>query len=103
VQGAYRIQRTALERIRTFVYDLILCDLRMPEMDGPTFYREMQAHHPELVGSIVFMTAHARDDEYAAFIRDFGAPLLDRPFPTVQLDAILGRMIGPTQSRAETS
>lgn len=95
--------REAIERIRTYVYDLILCDLRMPEMDGPTFYREMQAHHPKLVGSIVFMTAHARDDEYAAFIRDAGAPLLDKPFPKEQLDAILGRMIGPTQSRAETS
>jgi CheY-like chemotaxis protein len=92
----------ALERIRTYVYDLILCDLRMPEMDGPTFYRQMQADYPKLVSSIVFMTAHARDDEYAAFIRDVGARLLDKPFPKEELDEILARMIGPTPSRPET-
>lgn len=88
--------RQALERVRSYAYDLILCDLRMPEMDGPTFYREMQARHPKLVSSIVFMTAHARDDEYAAFIRDVGARLLDKPFPKEELDEILARTIGPT-------
>lgn len=92
----------ALERIRTHVYDLILCDLRMPEMDGPAFYRQMRAEHPELVDRIVFMTAHAKIDEYAVFVRDVRAPLLTKPFPREDLDAILARMIGPTRSgRAE--
>jgi two-component system response regulator GlrR len=39
----------ALERVRNHVYDLILSDLRMPEMDGPTFYRRMKVEHPALV------------------------------------------------------
>lgn len=43
---AVTIGRQALERLRTHVYDLILSDLRMPEMDGPTFYRIMRAEHP---------------------------------------------------------
>ncbi len=68
----------ALERVRTHVYDLILSDLRMPEMDGPTFYRRMQLERPELVERIVFMTSQV--DHYAQFIRDVGAPLLGKPF-----------------------
>ncbi len=91
----------ALERIRTHVYDLILCDLRMPEMDGPAFHRQMRAEHPELAARIVFMTAHAKIDEYAAFIRDAGAPLLSKPFPREDLNEILARMIGPTRPRRE--
>lgn len=94
--------REALERIRTYVYDLILYDLRMPEMDGPTFYRQMQVQYPKLVSNIVFMTAHASDDECAAFIRDAGARLLDKPFPKEELDEILARMIGPSPPRPET-
>jgi CheY-like chemotaxis protein len=92
----------ALDEMRTHGYDLILCDLRMPKMDGPTFYRQVQAEHPDLVERIVFMTAHLKIDEYAQFIQDVGAPLLNKPFPREDLDDILGRMIGPTRSRRET-
>jgi len=74
----------------------------MPEMDGPAFHRQMQAEHPELAERIVFMTAHAKIDEYAAFLRDARAPLLSKPFPREDLDEILARMIGPTRPRRET-
>ena len=70
----------------------------MPEMDGPTVYRRMQAEHPELVDRIVYMTAHAGGDEYVEFIRDVRSPLLTKPFPREDLDEILARMIGPTRS-----
>ena len=89
----------ALERVRTHVYDLILSDLRMPEMDGPTFYRRMKVEHPDLVERIVFMTSQV--DHYAQFIRDVGAPVLSKPFPRKDLDAVLGRMIGPARSGRE--
>ena len=28
-------------------YDLILCDLRMPELDGPGLYRALESRYPE--------------------------------------------------------
>lgn len=87
----------ALQRVRTHVYDLILSDLRMPEMDGPTFYRRMKLEHPDLVERIVFMTSQV--DHYAQFIRDVGAPVLSKPFPREDLDAVLGRMIGPARTK----
>jgi CheY-like chemotaxis protein len=89
--------REALTRMRAHVYDLILCDLRMPEMDGLMFYRQVQVEHPELVSRIVFLTAHAASDEYASFIRDMGAPLLPKPFSKRDLDDTLARMMGPSQ------
>jgi CheY-like chemotaxis protein len=85
----------ALEAIRAHVYDLILCDLRMPELDGPAFYRQIQAERPELVSRIVFLTAHAASKEFATFIRDAGVPLLRKPIPKEDLDETLARMMGP--------
>ena len=79
----------ALERIRTHVYDLILSDLRMPEMDGPALYRRIQIECPDLARRIVFMTSQV--DHYAQFIREVGAPVLSKPFPREDLDAILAR------------
>ena len=92
----------ALEHIRAHVYDLILCDLRMPVMDGPAFYRQVGAEHPELAERIVFMTAHAKNDDYGAFVQEVGAPLLVKPFRREDLDAILARKIGPARSRPRT-
>ena len=92
----------ALVLLQRHPMTLVISDLRMPKMDGPTFYRQVQAEHPDLVERIVFMTAHLKIDEYAQFIQDVGASLLNKPFPREDLDDILGRMIGPTRSRRET-
>jgi two-component system NtrC family sensor kinase len=83
--------------MRSNVYDLILCDLRMPEMDGPTFYRQVQVEHPELASRIAFLTANAARDEYATFIRDLDVPLLSKPIAKGDLDEVLARMMGPSQ------
>jgi len=88
----------ALERLQGLVYDLILCDLRMPEMDGPTFYRRVQAEYPALASRIIFMTVHATREDYATFIRAVGVPLLTKPFAKEDLDAMLGRMMGPSRT-----
>jgi CheY-like chemotaxis protein len=92
----------ALELMRANVYDLILCDLRMPEMDGPTFYRQVQVEHPELVSRIAFLTANASRDEYATFVRDLDVPLLSKPIAKRPLDEVLARMMGPSQPLADS-
>jgi CheY-like chemotaxis protein len=89
----------ALERVRTHVYDLILSDLHMQVMDGPTFYRRMQVEHPDIVERIVFMTSQV--DHYAQFIRDVGARVLRKPFRKEDLDAILTHVMGLTRASRE--
>ena len=48
--------REALERLAEREVDLILSDLRMPDLDGPALYRELAARRPELLARLVFVT-----------------------------------------------
>ena len=47
---------TALEIIRTEVFDVLLVDLRMPEVDGLTVLQQALALYPDLV--VIVLTAH---------------------------------------------
>ena len=49
----------ALERLRTGNFDAILCDLRMPRLDGPGLIRELEAIRPDLAARLLLMTGDA--------------------------------------------
>jgi CheY-like chemotaxis protein len=89
----------ALRHLDTHGYDLILCDLQMPTMDGPAFYREVQRHFPDAVSRAVFMTAHLNLDEFLPFLNEVGAPVLQKPFSVEELRATVARLVGPPSSR----
>ena len=75
----------AIERLPRSSYDVILCALRMPAMNGPAFYREIRSRYPGAGLRIIFMTAHAELHEYAPFLTDVGAPVLRKPFSIEEL------------------
>jgi CheY-like chemotaxis protein len=84
-----------LERLAQRTYDVIVCDLRMPRMDGGTFYREVERRNPAAARRVVLMTAHARSDEYMEFLRGVHAPVLNKPFTLDEFRSTLARMVGP--------
>jgi PAS domain S-box-containing protein len=71
--------REALTRLRYGEVDLILCDLRMPDLDGPALYRELTAQRPELLSRIVFMTGDTLGGDMSGFLTDTGARVLEKP------------------------
>jgi CheY-like chemotaxis protein len=89
----------ALDYLPRYSYDLILCDLRMPTMDGPGFYREVQRRFPEATSRIVFMTAHQNVDEFIPFLNEVGAPVLQKPFSVEELRTTVSRIVGPPSTR----
>jgi DNA-binding NtrC family response regulator len=84
-----------LERLAQRTYDVIVCDLRMPGMDGVTFYREVERRDPVMARRVVLMTAHVRSDEYVEFLRGVHAPVLNKPFTLDEFRSTLARMVGP--------
>lgn len=75
----------ALEKIAKQSYDLIVSDLRMPELDGPGLYRELKSRHGDLLSRIVFVTGSALDPGNEQFLEETGVRWLSKPFTISEL------------------
>jgi CheY-like chemotaxis protein len=73
--------RTALDRIRSGEhFDLILCDMMMPDMTGMDFYNELKSFAPERAAEIVFMTGGAFTPKARSFLENVTNERLEKPF-----------------------
>jgi CheY-like chemotaxis protein len=93
----------ALERLRAGEqFDVILCDLFMPGMDGPTFHNELARVMPEMAGRVVFLSGGAYTDQMRAFLASTDRLHLEKPFDRSQLlqvvAAVTGKHAGPRKS-----
>jgi CheY-like chemotaxis protein len=70
----------ALQRLAQQSYDLILCDLTMPVLDGPGLYREVERRHPELLSRFIFLTGDVLRQETKAFLERAGRPSFSKPY-----------------------
>src|SRR5438093_812745 len=46
----------ALELIGAHAFDVVICDLKMPRLDGKAFYRALEDAAPELARRVIFVT-----------------------------------------------
>jgi nitrogen-specific signal transduction histidine kinase len=73
--------REALERLRADRdFDLILCDLMMPELTGMDVYHSVRDTWPGLQERIAFITGGAFTPETRRFLQQVTNPLLTKPF-----------------------
>ena len=70
----------ALTRVNARVYDLIVCDLKMPRVDGMTFYRTLEREQPAAARRIVFVTGDVAGTEAEQFLEETGCRWLAKPF-----------------------
>jgi two-component system NtrC family sensor kinase len=75
----------ALDRLANRTYDVILSDLRMPELDGLGLFREIEQRYPELLRRFVFITGTSEHTDYHGFIDDAKVPVLTKPFDMMNL------------------
>jgi CheY-like chemotaxis protein len=84
----------ALAHLERNDYDLILSDLRMPELDGPGLYRELARRRPELITRIAFITGSAQSAGMEQFLEKTGAPILYKPFRMQDLQKLTTELLG---------
>lgn len=70
-------------------FDLILCDVMMPNGGGERFWAELLVRRPVLMNRVVFMTGGAATQEARAFVRRQPRPVLIKPFEVAALDELL--------------
>ena len=72
--------REAMEKIDRESYDMVICDLKMPEVDGRQIYQFINAHHPALLKRLLFVSGDTMSEKYRTFLHDSGCPVLQKPF-----------------------
>jgi CheY-like chemotaxis protein len=70
-------------------WDVILCDLMMPEMSGMDLYREALAVAPDAVTRMIFMTAGAFTPRARAFLDGVSNRCLEKPFDMAKLRSLV--------------
>jgi CheY-like chemotaxis protein len=71
----------ALAQLRAQPYDAILCDLHMPDLDGPAFYARLTQQYPALRQRVIFLTGNSRGVASRTFLEQSGRPWLRKPSP----------------------
>ena len=70
----------ALAKVKAQPYDLVICDLKMPKLDGRAFYRSLSAAVPALSKRVVFVTGDVAGTDAEQFLKDTGCRWLAKPF-----------------------
>jgi signal transduction histidine kinase len=85
--------RQALEALRSERFDVILCDLMMPDMTGMDLHAELTRTAPELVPRMVFMTAGAFSPRAREFVEQTTNAHVEKPFDRAKLLAVVAALV----------
>jgi len=72
--------REALDLLAREPFDIVITDLKMPEMDGMDLYRRIAQRYPALRGRVVLVTGDTLSPSTAEFLQETGAPTVRKPF-----------------------
>jgi two-component system cell cycle sensor histidine kinase/response regulator CckA len=70
----------ALRRVGAKSYDLIVCDLKMPKVDGIRFYQRLAASDLNVARRVIFVTGDVAGTEAETFLQESGCRWLAKPF-----------------------
>ncbi len=85
--------QTALEKIQGATYDLVLCDILMPDIMGPELYEQVRQDFPALDNRFIFITGNVVDIDTRLFLEKSGLPWLSKPFLPSDLEKIINETI----------
>ena len=83
----------ALALIETRHYDVILCDVHLPALDGPTFAAILTSQYPSLRQRVIFLTADALDTASLAFLKQAGHLWLYKPCTIVAIRRAIAQVL----------
>lgn len=79
----------ALRHLATTPYDVVLCDLVMPDPHGIDLYEQLRARDPRQARRVVFVTGGASTSREETFLADRTTPVLEKPFAEDRLRSLV--------------
>ncbi|HET6280103.1 MAG TPA: response regulator [Polyangia bacterium] len=70
-------------------FDVILCDLQMPEMSGMDLNAAVRSQYPNLADRFIFVTGGAFSSDAKRFLEEPGASIIHKPFRIDELLALI--------------
>ncbi|MBC7788633.1 MAG: response regulator [Anaerolineae bacterium] len=81
-------------------FDIVICDLRMPGMDGPTFFEVLSRENPSLASRTIFMTGDVVGESSRRFLDSTSQPVLSKPFDFEKLEEAVLALMTESQEAA---
>lgn len=85
----------ALEQIREQVFDLVLCDIRMAQMDGIETLKEIKTYNPSI--PVLIMTAYSSVDTAVEALKSGALDYLIKPLDFDRLQQTLAQALAHTR------
>ena len=92
--------RDALAFLERAACDLIVCDLKMPVLDGAGLYDQIRERWPALLPRLLFVSGSTAMPEYEHFLRTAQPFILPKPFALAHLEEAVQRILA-VQSGAQ--
>jgi CheY-like chemotaxis protein len=85
--------QAALALLQEGDYDLLLCDLRMPALDGQTLYGLLQQQYPALCQRLIFLTGDTLGVDSQAFLAQCGLPWIAKPCGIEEIRTTMAKVL----------
>ena len=93
--------RAALGQLEEKTYSLVICDLKMPYVDGPGLYRALVRREDPMQHRVLFVTGDTMGPRTMEFLKSSGLPYLAKPFLVEELKAAVRQALADVPAGEE--
>jgi DNA-binding response OmpR family regulator len=83
----------ALALLTGHAFDAVICDLKMPRLDGKAFYKALAARTPGLARRVIFVTGDVAGTDAETFLEQSGCRWMAKPFRLGELLRVLREVL----------
>ena len=83
----------AITALRRRKFDVVVCDWKMPGLNGINFYEHLLATDPTMADRVLFMSGDIINDTFQDFLRRHGKTCLPKPFPIDEFQNAVAAML----------
>ncbi|MBI5177635.1 MAG: response regulator [Nitrospinae bacterium] len=89
----------ALEKLKAKTFDIVIADIRMPNMDGMELLKVIRKEYPAT--DVMIMTAHSSKYSYVDVVETGAVDFITKPFSVEELKAKIERILRERQTLGE--